>query len=309
MTTTLPVITPMLASPPKKETLSTLVGTHTFDIKLDGVRCLLYWDGQTCKLVNRSGVNVTHRFPEVVEAAKDLGPRPIVLDGEIVAKSGSFQDTAKRDKQNKPMDIKQAMAAIPVTFVAFDMLWLANVDLRPMTYVTRRANLETVLIDALGLHVSNIQLSVVSTDADFFDVVKSMGMEGVIAKRNTSTYRSGRFSDWIKFKALRSITCVGIGYEVGTGARAHFGAMHLALVGHPNGGGIVEVGRVGTGFDTSEIAYLKGELDAGRPVVVEIECLNKSRDNKLRFPVYKGVRTDLSVVDAKLEQLADIPTM
>lgn len=151
-----------------------------------------------------------------------------------------------------------------------------------------------------------LRTSVLSYDPAYFDQVKAAGMEGVIAKRLNSTYKAGRFSDWLKFKAVRSITAVGIGYEAGTGARAHFGAMFLALIG-PDGP--VEIGRVGTGFTATEITSLKTEMDAGRPVVVEIECLNKSKDGKLRFPVYKGLRTDQSVADATLAQLDEIPEM
>lgn len=295
----------MLASPPKGERLEILRGTHAFDLKLDGIRALVYSENGVVRIMNRSGIDITHRFPEV-EAAAGVFRRPSVLDGEIVALSGSFQDTAKRDKQNKPGDVASAMQALPVAFVAFDIPWLGAVDMRPHPFRHRRELLDGWWMDHDLTANPTLRTSVLSYDPAYFDQVKAAGMEGVIAKRLNSTYKAGRFSDWLKFKAVRSITAVGIGYEAGTGARAHFGAMFLALIG-PDGP--VEIGRVGTGFTATEITSLKTEMDAGRPVVVEIECLNKSKDGKLRFPVYKGLRTDQSVADATLAQLDEIPEM
>lgn len=298
---TLPTIKPMLASPPKGERIDLLKGTHAFDTKLDGIRALLYWDGSVCYITNRSGKHIAHKFPEIEAAAPSLGG-PCILDGEIVATSGSFQDTARRDKQNSPGDIARWMHEIPCVFVAFDVLY-KETDLRPMPFDWRRQQLEL-----MQLQGSVLTTSVLSMDPGFFEQVKSLGMEGVIAKRLRSTYRAGRFSDWLKFKAVRSITAIGIGYEKGTGARAHFGAMFLALIN--DAGQPVEVGRVGTGFTASEITDLKAMMDAGQPVLCEIECLNKSKDGKLRFPVYKGLRgSELSLADATLAQLDDIPTM
>jgi bifunctional non-homologous end joining protein LigD len=302
------LIKPMLASPPKANGGNPLlmVGKgYTADIKLDGIRAIAYWDGITLKLVNRSMVDVTHRFPEL-DATHPFGKAPCILDGEIVAQSGSFQDTAKRDKQNKPFDVAQTMKAIPVSFVAFDLLHLGDQDLRAHPYHERRAYLDMLRLDADNYW----NRSVVSDDPGFFDSVKALGMEGVIVKRDSSPYRSGRFSDWVKVKAVRSITCVATGYELGEGARSHFGAMTLKLLKSDgmNGAEFVDVGTVGTGFTASEITHLKSELDAGQVLLVEIECLNKTKDNKLRFPVYKGLRTDLSVLDAGIEQLETLPS-
>jgi hypothetical protein len=64
---------------------------------------------------------------------------------------------------------------------------------------------------------------------------------------------------------------------------------------------------VGTGFTETEIQALKADLDAGTMPLVEIEALNVGSGGQLRFPVYKGYRTDLSHADAKLDQLDTLP--
>lgn len=321
MTTTpvlLPVIKPMLAAPStgtgsrKAVDLATLLhGTHTFDLKLDGLRCVLYWDGLNVRLVNRSGIDITRKFPEVEAYAvatleADL---PLVLDGELVCESGLFNDVATRGKQEKPHDIARNVTAKPARFIAFDMLYGGGTDLRARPYRFRRENLELLFDGALGRGYSAlglIQPSMVSRDgAAFWDAVVSLGLEGIIAKRNDQPYLEGKRSPaWLKFKTVRRITCIATGYEPGTGARAHFGAMYLALIG-PDGP--VPVGKVGTGFTESEIQSLKADLDSGTMPLVEIEALNVGSGGQLRFPVYRGYRTDLSHLDATLDQLDTLP--
>jgi bifunctional non-homologous end joining protein LigD len=144
-----------------------------------------------------------------------------------------------------------------------------------------------------------------SDRVEIFEQCRDLGMEGVIAKRAGSLYHPGRRSpDWIKFKALHRVSCVPTAYERGEGSRSHFGAMHLAMVGPT---GPVPVGRVGTGFTEREITDLKGRIDRGELFVVEIECLNVTKGGVLRFPVYKGVRSDLSPLDATIDQLGTLP--
>lgn len=299
----------MLAAPPKNERIEQLRGTHAFDLKLDGIRAIIYCDDGEVTIINRSMKDITHRFPDVVRGVMLYGASvnasSFVLDGEVVAVSGSFQDTARRDKQTKPEDVSRVMGEVPVVFVAFDLLWSDGTDLRNQPFEWRRQALELMALNGREA----LSTSVLSMDPAFFETVKAKGLEGVIAKRLRATYRTGRFSDWTKFKAVRSITAIMVGYEKGTGAREHFGAGFLALVDTTGIPAFVEIGRVGTGFTASEIDHLKAQMDAGNPVVVEIECLNKSKDGKLRFPVYKGLRTDLSVLDARLSQLDEIPTM
>lgn len=306
---TLPTIKPMLAAPStgtgsrRAVDLATLVGgTHLFDLKLDGLRCVIYWDGSTLRLVNRSGVDITRKFPDI-DLAPMLGLTPVILDGEIVCASGLFNDVATRGKQEKPEAILSAATRLPARFIAFDLLHLGGSDYRPLPYEHRRGTLESYVevVDE-----PTLTASIVSNDGvAFWTSVTSLGMEGLIAKDRKAPYMEGKRSPaWLKFKTTRRITCVMTGYEPGTGARAHFGAGFLALVG-PNGP--VPVGKVGTGFTESEIQHLKGQLDAGTPVLVEIEALNVGSGGQLRFPVYKGVRTDLSYVDATLDQLDTLP--
>lgn len=307
----LPTIKPMLAAPSTKtgsrravDLSSLLGGTHLFDLKLDGLRALIYWDGATMRIINRSGVDITRKFPDVEAVGPALGPVPLILDGELVCESGLFGDVATRGKQEKPHAIAAAVTRLPARFIAFDMLHQGDVSYLGVRYEQRRRVLE-----ALVGYVNDplITASVVSEDgAAFWASVSSLGLEGLIAKDKAAPYMEGKRSPaWLKFKTVRRITCIAVGYEPGEGARAHFGAMFLAVL--DKAGMPVNVGKVGTGFTGAEIDSLKADLDAGKMPLVEIEALNVGSGGQLRFPVYKGYRTDLSHADATLDQLDSLP--
>lgn len=303
------MIKPMLASPSTAAggrqaiDMRTLVGSHSFDVKIDGLRAILYWDGSTLVIRNRSLVDITAQFPEIEAMAPALGPNPRILDGEIVADDGKFSSVAKRGKQVKPGAIATAMRSHPCKFIAFDVLLVDGKDLLGTAYDVRRDVLDMLAQDwPQGI----FQATICHGDGPLlWTHVSALGLEGLIAKRLASTYQPGaRSRDWVKFKTVRRVTCVVVGYDKGEGARSHLGALQLAMVGPK---GPVVVGRVGTGFTDAEIWDLKARCDRGDLFLVEIEALNRTGDGQLRFPVYKGIRTDLEVTDATLDQLDTLP--
>lgn len=309
-TTVLPSIRPMLAAPStgtgsrRAVDLATLLhGTHYFDLKLDGLRAILYWDGVTMRLVNRSGVDITRKFPDVEAVGPAFGPIPRILDGELVCDDGMFNSVATRGKQEKPHAIADAVRRLPARFIAFDLLYVGSHDTRSLPYSERRKMLES---SVRVINDPQITASMGTTDgAAMWSSVSTLGLEGMIAKHIDQPYMEGKRSPaWLKFKTVRRVTCIAVGYEPGTGARAHFGAMFLAVIG-PDGP--VNVGKVGTGFTETEIQSLKADLDAGKMPLVEIEALNLGSGGQLRFPVYRGYRTDLSHADATLDQLDTLP--
>lgn len=297
--TLLASLTPMLADTSPGE-LQTLVGTHLFDEKLDGVRAIAAMGPSGFTMRNRNGRDTTLTYPEISVAA-DLIPGPWIIDGEIVAVNGAFQDIARRDKQTSPTAVATAMATIPARFVAFDVLYDPDLgDVRHYPYSERRA-----LLNGLGLSGDTITVSRASHNPELYDHIRSEGGEGVIAKRLTARYTPGRSPHWLKYKSKHSVTCIAIGYEPGKGARAAIGAVLLAMVGED---GAQSVGKVGSGFTAKTIAEMKTALDAGQLPLLEVECLGKTRNHLLRQPIFKGLRTDLNLLDATAAQLTALPT-
>lgn len=296
-------IVPMLADTTDVP-IESLAGTHYFEQKLDGIRALAAWDSDGLTMRNRSGRDITANYLDLEMAASGVLDTPVILDGEIVARSGSFQDMQFRDKQ-KAANVAAAMAKVPVTFVAFDVLWHPqHADVRHLPYVERRA-----LLQGLGLSGSGWDTALCSTDPGFYDTIRQAGGEGVVAKRLTARYTQGRRPDWLKFKSKHSVTCIGVGYEPGKGARAEFGALFLAMLRPGAAQPVLHVGKVGSGFTLPGALEMKALLDSGQAPLVEVECLGKTRLGQLRQPVFKGIRTDLVITtDALASQLDNLPT-
>jgi len=300
----LTTLNPMLADTSDIK-LETLAGTHLFDTKIDGVRALAAWDGAQLTMRNRNGRQMDNYLD--LEVAAAWLPGPLILDGEIVAASGKFQDIAWRDKQRGVKEIK-AMQDCPAHFMAFDILWHPNKgDVRHLPYINRRH----LLVDLqLEQHSQRWAATEASTDPKYYDVIRALGGEGVVAKRYTARYEPGRRSTWLKYKAAYTLSCIGTGYEPGKGARAHFGALYLALIGKD--GEAVPMGKVGSGFTLPETVEMKAILDKATAAfelpIVEIQTYNLTRDGKLRMPVYLGQRTDLQLSDCTVAQLEHLPT-
>lgn len=283
-----------------------------FELKLDGVRCVAYVEDGTVTLINRRMADITGRYPEVV---RDLGAAfptgSIALDGEIICygddkslRKPDFTRIHKRDAQppTKTAVIEKLAAQWPATFVAFDILHNDGDDLRPMPYAARRHLLRTLIGDRFE-QVDSVECILSEQDgALMWDFCEQHGLEGLIAKQRTSPYRPGRTAAWVKLKKVDSVSVVAVGYTHGEGARAgEIGAINIALI---DNGQPVDVGRVGTGFNARDLVDLKQRMDAGELLVLEVEYANwGAQTKKLRFPAYKGIRSDVAPTDCTLDQL------
>ena len=277
-------------------------GDWVADVKIDGVRALPQWDGQKLIITNRVGADITHRYPEIQDALSDVlrGQKPLVLDGEIVARDGKFESTLMRDQQENPRRIATMIEKYPVIFVGFDM---PDFSAR---WSERRRNLDEVSSD-WQKHAGTLATTITSFSVGFLNETREHGMEGVVAKHINSRYEYGKRSrQWLKFRNRYRVSCLVAGYYPGTGSRAEFGGLELALL--DDAGNPVSVGRVGTGFTGAEIVRLKTAIDRSDLLVVEIETTNQTSGGQLRFPVYRGVRTDVAQTDCSVGQLQFLPT-
>jgi bifunctional non-homologous end joining protein LigD len=140
----------------------------------------------------------------------------------------------------------------------------------------------------------------------------------MVSKRRSSRYEFGaRSPHWLKFPHRRRTSWVVGGWRPETGSATRLGAV---LVGEPTSEGLVYRGRVGSGIagkvgpmllealatyarDTSPFVDEVPRVDAVgtrwvEPVlVVDVESLGLSRQQRLRQPSYRGVRPDLNPED------------
>lgn len=323
---------PMLATPSKTvaatpvEAVEELTGTHVFDLKHDGVRALAFVQDGVASLVNRVQLNITYRYPEVIAALEDrFAKQDVVLDGELLCFVNGkpiFDAIHRRDAQTNPAKVIELSTLTPATYVAFDLLYLGDrvdVDATPVGIDMRRWPYEGRLGALAGLGLSptlGAATSIMATIASdngklMWDFVQEHGLEGLIAKRKDSQYRSRRDPAWVKIKDTKRISVLVTGYEPGKkgGRRENMiGALKLGLL--DANGKLTKCGKVGTGFKDRDLIMLKQLIDAyaadptgHAPVIVEVEYLEVTTDGVLRFPSWKGLRTDVPVHDCTVEQL------
>ena len=164
------------------------------EIKHDGFRLLVRRDGDRVRAFTRNGNDWAARFPAITAAATGLPARSFLIDGEVVV--ADPQGRASFDLLRDRTHGKQAFVW------AFDLLELDGEDLRAESLERRRAELQALLKRApFGLALNDA----VSGDGPaLFVQACAMGLEGIVSKRASSRYRSGRSADWVKAKNPQS---------------------------------------------------------------------------------------------------------
>lgn len=283
------------------------LGEWVFERKLDGVRVLAYVTGDGVRLLSRNRIRQEDVYPEVVDALFEAVALEAVLDGEVVAFDGertSFERLQQRMGVHD--EARSRRSPVAVTYLVFDVLWLAGRDVRALRWRDRRALLERVLDPDEVVRPTDV------LDGDPDELLAhaaARGWEGLIAKRATSTYQGRRSRDWLKLKLVRQQELVVVGFTEPSGSRSSLGAL---LVGYHAGGRLRYGGKVGTGFSQPVLRSLRARLEplevdvppvvdppAERGVhwvrpelVAQVGFGEWSAAGRLRHPRYLGLRDD-----------------
>ena len=159
------------------------------EIKHDGFRVIARKEGGRVRLYSRPGNDLTDRFP-LVGALTQLRSRSCIIDGEAVCCGDDGVPSFDR--------IRYRRHDAAVFLYAFDLIELNGDDLRRNPLEVRKATLASVLAKAaLGLRLNE---HIEADGPTVFAHACKMGLEDIVSKRKTSTYRSGRSPDWLKSK-------------------------------------------------------------------------------------------------------------
>ena len=160
------------------------------EIKHDGFRMMVRRGVAGVGLLTRNGHDWTDRYPLIAEAAGALRVRSFLIDGEAVACDGDGMPVFDRLRYRR-QDAR-------VFLFAFDLLELNGQDLRREPLETRKATLASLLRGSLpGLRLNE---HLAHPGDVVFQHACKMGLEGIVSKRLSSRYVSGRTRDWLKFK-------------------------------------------------------------------------------------------------------------
>ncbi len=274
------------------------------ELKFDGYRIQALIAGRQARLITRNGKDWTERYPDIATALAKLDVNAAAIDGELVAlnEDGRSHFAALQAATNDGADARLA-------YYAFDLLWLDGKDMRKMPLTKRKAALEKMLPpdDEILRYSDHIE----GRGDDVIAKACNMHLEGIVSKKKTAHYVSGRGSGWIKSKCIGRDEFVIGGYRQSDKAGRPFASL---LLGEFDQGKLQYRGRVGTGFNeammdelsqamaklerkTAPFKELPGDARQGAvwvtpELVCEIAYAERTPDGLLRHPSFQGLRDD-----------------
>ncbi len=308
-------VKPMLASLVEKPFSAS---DWIFELKWDGIRALAWVRGDENRLYTRTGLDVTSHYPELSELSRNLAANEAILDGEIVVLDGDGRGDFERlqSRMNVAEPSKSLQRSAPITYYLFDILYADGCDLRGVPLLERKHFLKQILRPGKALRFSD---HVEEKGKELFDLAADRGAEGIVGKRLDSVYVEGRSHSWVKIKTVREVDAVIGGFTAPQGGRKYFGAL---LTGLYDGRRLKFIGGVGTGFSEGDQARLLDQLEAlevkrcpfvetpklkqtmrwVKPeLVARVKFHNWTQEQRLRQPVFVGLRTDLDPKQCLLE--------
>lgn len=279
-----------------------------FETKYDGYRALAEINKGKIRLVSRNG----NTFSKYISIEENLPTdNDVILDGEIVIEDASgkskFQWLQHYDEHPEKGILK---------FYVFDILFFNGFDLRQIPLLTRKKILKTVLRKSDTIIYSK---HIVGNGLHAYKEAEELGGEGIIAKKCDSKYTVGKRSkSWLKIKIEKQQEMVIGGFTDPQGSRTGLGTI---LCGYYADGKLHYSGKVGTGFTDKILAELRVKLDKIKrktspfaeipneanahwvtpKFIAQIKFSELTDTNKMRHPVYLGLRSDKDPKDVTIE--------
>jgi DNA ligase-1 len=293
------------------------------EYKVDGFRAQVHATPDETRVFTRRLEDVTHQFPDVVEAVEaGVDADSFVLECEVLGydpETGEpvpFQQLSRRIKRK--YDVQQLVEEVPVVCYAFDLLAVDGETILEETLAERVDRLESVL-DERDRAIERMP-NRWTADPDearlFYEDALAAGHEGVMVKNPTATYQPGkRVGYMLKVKPVMETLDLTVTRAKWSEGRRSNNLGRLYLACRDGDGDFREIGRLSTGFTDEQLAELTERLEPtiraedGREVLLDpSEVLEVAYEEiqtspeydsgyALRFPRFEGFRDDVGVTE------------
>ncbi len=294
-----------------------------FEIKWDGVRALAWIENGKLTLRARSGSDITSQYPDLAGLPEALSCHQGILDGEIAVLDGGgrsdFEKLQRRLHVHNPSP--KLVSEYPVVYFVFDLLYCDGYDLRAAPLLERKRLLQRLFRNSDRARFSDHQIE---KGKELFELAKQNDLEGIIAKRIDSQYVNARSPNWLKLKTSKTLDAVVGGWTAPRGGTP-FGSLLLGLYA---GKKLQFIGHVGSGFDAQshrQVAATLKELVTKKCPFEQIPETNEketwvtpklvararfsgwTQEERLRHPVFLGLRGDVSPDDCRKKEVLAEP--
>lgn len=223
-----------------------------YEVKTDGYRAQVHIRNGRVTVYSRSGYDWTEQFAPIGKAAAKLKVRDAIIDGEatVLGATGLPDFQALRRELTKRESTR-------LLYHAFDLLYLNGRDLRRTPLLKRKQALRSILNAAPR---TLVYVDFLQADGErVFAQACRMGLEGIVAKRVDTPYRSGRQDSWIKVKCVKSDTFPIIAFVEKLGARPR--KIASLYVGRWEGNRLVYAGKARSGYTETVAREVRERLD------------------------------------------------
>lgn len=292
--------------------------------KWDGIRVQLVLEGEEKLIFSRTGENIAHAFPDLVEALSGYG----VLDGELLVGRQfiPLSFNALQQRLNRKTVTRRLVEEYPAFVRLYDILFEGETDVRGLPFSERRLR----LVKWVRENPQNrVDLSAIIPFSSWEELAairrqeaNQQGHEGIMLKRKDSPYLPGRpKGPWFKWKRdPHLIDTVLIYAQRGHGKRSSFYSDYT--FGIWEGDEIVPVGKAYFGFTDQELQQLDRWVrnhtvnrfgpvrEVSKELVLEVafDSAQLSQRHRsgiaLRFPRINRIRWDKPAIEAdRIEHL------
>lgn len=296
-------------------------GWH-YEMKWDGYRALAYLQEGKVEIRSRNNKSFNQKFYPIRETLEKWNTN-ILLDGEILV----VNEQGVPDFSD--LQLWRSEADGQLLYYVFDILWYDGYDVMNLPIEVRRQLLKTIIPqDLQGIKLSEV---FEGSGNEAFKAAEQLHLEGVMAKRNGSTYKiAARSKDWLKIKTEKRQELVIGGYTLNEGTSKLFSALLLGII---ENGAFHFVTPVGTGFNKQMqeeiLKKLKPNITKSSPfinepeynkpsrfrpnppkatvtwvkpqIVAEISYREMTKGGAIRQPSFKGLREDKNPSDVVRE--------